>query len=161
MHRRYSKILDTLVIEGLFIQQPYMVNNAVSLKKGKEFTSADIQSAVKNLYRLGVFRSVDFYVTKDADSSASLLCKVAEFPIIESIEYSGNKKLKQKDFEEKMTMKKGQVVSDALLFDNVSIIDKLYSQKGYLLAEVKPNSSLPKFPAMSSSSFSMKGPRLL
>jgi len=34
-----------------------------------------------------------------------------------------------------MTMKKGQVLSDALLFDNVNIIKKLYAQKGYLLAE--------------------------
>ena len=142
----YSKKLDTLAIEGLFIQQPYTVYNAVPLKKGAEFTSADMQSALKNLYRLGVFRSVDLYVTKEADSSASLLCKVVEYPLIESIEYSGNKKLKQKDFEEKMTMKKGQVISDALLFDNVSIIGKLYSQKGYLLAEVKPELIPTKVP---------------
>jgi outer membrane protein insertion porin family len=92
--------------------------------------------AIKSLYKLGVFRSVDFFVTKEADSAVSLLCKVVEYPIIESIEYSGNKKLKQKDYEEKMTMKKGQVLSDALLFDNVNIIKKLYAQKGYLLAEI-------------------------
>ena len=132
----YSKKLDTLAVEGLFIQQPYTVYNAVSLKKGAEFTGADIQMAIKSLYKLGVFRSVDFFVTKEADSAASLLCKVVEFPIIEAIEYSGNKKVKQKDFEEKMTMKKGQVLSDALLFDNVNIIKKLYAQKGYLLAEI-------------------------
>ena len=124
----YSKKLDTLAVEGLFIQQPYTVYNAVSLKKGAEFTGADIQMAIKSLYKLGVFRSVDFFVTKEADSAASLLCKVVEFPIIEAIEYSGNKKVKQKDFEEKMTMKKGQVLSDALLFDNVNIIKKLYAR---------------------------------
>jgi outer membrane protein insertion porin family len=151
----HAKILDTLVIEGLFIQQPSVVTNAISLKKGKEFTSADIQTAIKNLYRLGAFRSVDFYVTKDVDSTVSLLCKVAEFPIIESIEYSGNKKLKQKDFEEKMTMKKGQVLSDALLFDNVNAIKKLYEQKGYLLAEVNPTLIPTKVPGNVIAKFSI------
>ena len=55
---------------------------------------------------------------------------------MESIEFSGNKKIKQKDFEEKMTLKKGLVASDALLFDNIAIMSKQYSQKGYLLADV-------------------------
>ena len=152
----YPKRLDTLAVEGLFIQQPYTVYNAISLKKGAEFASSDIQMAIKSLYKLGVFRSVDFYVTKETDSTASLLCKIAEFPLIESIEYSGNKKLKQKDFEEKMTMKKGQVASDALLFDNVNIIKKLYAQKGYLLAQITPALIPTKVPGNVIAKFSIK-----
>jgi outer membrane protein insertion porin family len=152
----YPKRLDTLAIEGLFIQQPYTVYNAVSLKKGAEFTSADVQMAIKSLYKLGVFRSVDFYVTKEADSTASLLCKIVEFPVLEALEYSGNKKLKQKDFEEKMTVKKGQVLSDALLFDNVNIIKKLYAQKGYLLAEITPALVPTKVPGNVIAKFSIK-----
>lgn len=133
-----AKILDTLVLEGLTSHQPSIVRNSIGLKEKSEFSAADVQNAVKSLYRLGYFRSVDFFVTRETDSAASLLCKLTEYPTIESIEFGGNKKLKQKDFEEKLTMKKGMVLSDALLFDNVAIIKKLYAQKGYLLAEVTP-----------------------
>ena len=115
-----------------------MIRNSIGLKEKSEFTPLDIQNAIKSLYRIGYFRTVDFFVTKENDSAASLLLKVSEYPTIESMEFSGNKKLKQKDFEEKLTMKKGMILSDALLFDNVAIIKKLYSQKGYLLAEVNP-----------------------
>jgi outer membrane protein insertion porin family len=133
-----AKILDTLVLEGLTSHQPAVVRNSIGLREKSEFSAADVQNAAKSLYRLGYFRSVDFFVTKETDSAASLLCKVTEYPSLESIEFAGNKKLKQKDFEEKLTMKKGMVLSDALLFDNVAIIKKQYAQKGYLLAEVTP-----------------------
>jgi outer membrane protein insertion porin family len=45
-----------------------------------------------------------------------------------------------------MTLKKGVEVSDALLFDNVNIIRKLYSQKGYLLVNIKPDVIPTKIP---------------
>jgi outer membrane protein insertion porin family len=131
-----AKILDTLMIEGLFIQQPSVVENAIGLKKGNEFTSPDIQAAIKNLYRLGYFRSIDLFAAKETDSTVSLQCKVVEFPVVELIEFSGNKKIKPKDLEEKLTLKKGLVASDALLFDNVTVIKKQYAQKGYLLADI-------------------------
>ena len=132
-----AKILDTLMIEGLFIHQPSIVENAVGLKKGSEFSSADVQIAIKNLYRLGMFSTIDMYAAKETDSTVSLLCKVTEFPIVELVEFSGNKKFKQKELEEKLTLKKGVVASDALLFDNVTIIKKQYAQKGYLLVDVR------------------------
>ena len=141
-----AKTLDTLKVQGCFIQQPSVVENAVGLRRGAEFSSADIQTAIKKLYRLGLFRTVDFVVTSEIDSAVSLLCKVTEYPIVEAIEFSGNKKFKQKDFEEKMTLKKGQVASDASLFDNVASIKKLYSQKGYLLAEVTAETIPSKVP---------------
>ncbi len=131
-----AKILDTLVIEGLLVQQPSVVENAIGIKKGNDFSSADIQVALKNLYRLGMFRTIDLYASKETDSAVSIICKVVEFPMVESIEFSGNKKIKQKDIEEKLTLKKGLVASDAVLFDNVNIIKKQYAQKGYLLADV-------------------------
>ena len=151
-----AKTLDSLKIEGCFIQQPVIVENAVGIRRGAEFSIADIQAATKKLYRLGLFKTVDFFVTKEADSAVSLLCKVTEFPIVENIEFSGNKKLKQKDLEEKMTLKKGQVASDALLFDNIVIMKKLYAQKGYLLAEITSELIPSKVPGNVTVKFKIK-----
>ena len=63
-----AKILDSLTIQGLFIQQPGVVENAIGLKKGSEFSSADVQAAIKKIYRLGLFRTVEFYVTNETDT---------------------------------------------------------------------------------------------
>jgi outer membrane protein insertion porin family len=141
-----AKILDTLVIEGLVVHQPSVVRNSMTLREKADFTPADIQMAVKSLYKTGLFRTVDFLVEKEADSSASLLLRVTEYPVCEVIEFSGNKKLKPKDFEEKMTLKKGMDLSDALLFDNVAIIRDLYDKKGYLLVDIKTEVMPTKIP---------------
>jgi outer membrane protein insertion porin family len=141
-----AKVLDTLVIEGLTWQQPTTVRNSIALREHAEFTASDIQQAIKSLYKLGYFKTVDFYVTRESDSSASLRCVLAENSTVEVIEFSGNKKLKQKDFEEKMTMKKGMMCTDALIADNAQIIRKLYAQKGFLLVDIKPEIMPTKIP---------------
>ena len=51
-------------------------------------------------------------VAGETDTSASLLLKVEEFPLCEGIEWSGLKKIKQKDLEEKLPLKRGLIVSD-------------------------------------------------
>ncbi len=131
---------------GLSVQQPTLVRNSIGLREHADFTAQDIQQAVKSLYRLGYFKSVDFYVTKETDSSASLTLTLAEYPMVEAIELSGNKKLGKKDLEDKMTIKKGAAGSDALIFENVTIIRKLYEQKGYLLADITTESIPTKIP---------------
>ena len=141
-----AKVLDTLVIEGLTWQQPSTVRNSIALREHAEFTAPDIQQAIKSLYKLGYFKTVDFYVTRESDSSASLRCVLAENSTVEVIEFSGNKKLKQKDFEEKMTMKRGMMCTDALIADNAQIIRKLYAQKGFLLVDIKPEIMPTKIP---------------
>ena len=95
-------------------------------------------------------------VTKEVDSAVSLLCKVTEFPIAEAIEITGNKKLGRKDLEEKMTVKKGQVVSDALLFDNVTVMKRLYAQKGYLLVDIVTEQTPTRIPGNVAVKFRIK-----
>jgi outer membrane protein insertion porin family len=141
-----AKMLDTLAIEGCVVHEPSVVRNGISLREKAEFSPSDIQMAIKSLYKTGLFKTVDVFVTREADSSASLLIKVTENPVCEVIEFSGNKKLKKKDFEEKMTLKKGVELSDALLFDNVNIIRKLYEQKGYLLVDITTDVIPTKIP---------------
>ncbi len=141
-----AKVLDTLVIEGLSIHQNSVVRNSMNLREKAEFTPADIQLAIKSLYKTGFFKTVDFFVTKETDSTATLLLKLTEYPVCEAIDYSGNKKLKAKDFEEKMTLKKGADVTEALVFDNVNIIRKLYEAKGYLLVDIKTELVPSKIP---------------
>jgi outer membrane protein insertion porin family len=141
-----SKVLDTLVIKGLTINTPNIVRNAVDLRRGREFTASDIKESVRKLYGTGLFRYVDIYSLEETDSSASLLIEVEEFPYCESIEYVGNKKLKQKDLEEKIPVKKGQIVTDNTVFRAQTHIKNLYEKKGYLLAEVTPTRVPSKVP---------------
>ena len=82
----------------------------------------------------------------ETDTSASLLLKVEEFPLCEGIEWSGLKKIKQKDLEDKLPLKRGQIVSDNAVFRAKSSIKDEYAKKGYLFADVQIEQAAGKAP---------------
>lgn len=131
-----GKVLDSLVIEGLSINSPAMVRNTIEVRTGQQFTITDIQESIRRLAEQGLFRKTDFYVLSENDTAASLKLVVDEYPICDTVEYHGNKKLKKKDFEEKVALKRGQIVTDAQLYNFKKKIRSLYLEKGYNLAEV-------------------------
>ncbi len=156
-----AKVLDSLRIEGLVVNQPQVVSNALELRKGREFTPADVQESIRKLYRLGYFRSVDVFVEAETDSSASLVLKLEEFPVVESIEYDGNKKIKDKDIEEKGILTLRQVLSDADLYKSKVALAEFYADKGYHLAQIDPELIKSRIPGNVIVKYNIKeGPRV-
>jgi outer membrane protein insertion porin family len=141
-----AKVLDTLVIEGLSINSPGVVRNALEIREKRSFTTSDIQESIRKLYALGLFKGIDFFITNETDSSASLKLSLIENSICENYEFHGNRKLKVKDLEEKITLKRGQILTDAVLFKNEKILRDLYAEKGYNLAEITTEQISTKVP---------------
>ncbi|MBD3346034.1 MAG: outer membrane protein assembly factor BamA [Chitinivibrionales bacterium] len=130
-------VLDTIKVDGLVVEsRAAMVRGQIPLKDGAEFDLRKIQEGIKNLYRLGLFESVKVLVENETDSTVSLVLQVKEYPIIESIEYAGNKKLKENDFEEVLTISSGQALSNSLEYESIQALKDLYAEKGYMLADV-------------------------
>lgn len=132
-----AKVLDTLVIEGAEIHSEAVIRNSIPLRTGKEFSATDVQESIRNLHHLGLFDQTTFFVTAETDSGVSMRLKVTENPAVESIEISGNKKLKERDLQEEITLRTGQVVGDAALYKSVREIKEAYAEEGYLQAQVE------------------------
>lgn len=142
-----SKVLDTLVVDGLLNpSRESIVRTHAGLRQGREFDPAHLQQAVKRLYYLGLFHAVDFYVTDETDSTVSLLLRLDEYPVLETVEFKGNRKLKDGDLEEELTIKEGRVLSDAEMERTIRAIEDAYAEKGYLLAEIEVDTSATKVP---------------
>ncbi len=141
-----AKVLDTLVIEGLSINSPGVVRNALDIREKRQFTTSDIQESIRKLYSLGLFKGIDFFIINETDSSASLKLSLIENSICENYEFHGNKKLKAKELEEKITLKRGQILTDAVLFKNEKILRDFYAEKGYNLAEIATEQISTKVP---------------
>ncbi len=156
-----ARVLDTLVIEGLSINSDNAIRHSTGLYTGRDFSAADLQDAIRRLNELQLLRKIDFYLLAETDTSASLKLKVEEFPICESVEYHGNKKIKKKDLEEKATIKKGQILTDAAVFDEKRQILEMHAEKGYNLAEVTPEKIPTKIPGNVILKFTIKeGPKV-
>jgi outer membrane protein insertion porin family len=141
-----AKVLDTLIIKGLAVNAPSVIRNNIGFRRGSKLSPAEVKESIKKLYGLGLFRSIDMFVVAETDTSASLLLKVEEFPLCEGIEWSGLKKIKQKDLEEKMGLKRGQIVSDNAIFHAKSYVKDEYAKKGYLFADVQIEQAAGKAP---------------
>jgi len=131
-----AKILDNIKIEGTLVANPDAVSDAVLLRPGSDVTPADIQESVRRVYKLGHFRKVDFFIDGETDSSVSLKLVLEEFPIVDKVEFSGNRKIKRKALEEKKLLRFFAPLSDAQLHKSKQTILDMYAEKGYLLAEV-------------------------
>ena len=131
-----AKALDAVRIDGLLVASPEVVTDALLLREGQEFTPADVQESIRRLHRLGLFRKIDFLIDGETDSTVSLLLALEEFPIVDKIEFEGNRKIKKKELEEKKVLHIHLPLSDAQLHRSRQTILDMYAEKGYLLAEV-------------------------
>jgi outer membrane protein insertion porin family len=141
-----AKMLDSLTLTGYLLNSRSIIHNNILLRQGTPFTANDVKESIRKCAGLNLFRAVEVFVTKETDSSASLLLQVEEYPFCESIEYAGLKKIKAKDFEEKLPIKQRQIVTDNDVFRAEQVIKKKYEEKGYLLAEVKAERVESKVP---------------
>jgi outer membrane protein insertion porin family len=133
---RSVKIIDVRV-EGNKVAEANVIKLNSGLVAGREISGEDVQNAIKQLWALDMFSDIQILVDKQIGDGIYLAIKVDEYPKLEKIEISGNKKLKNKELEEKLDLYKGQIITPVQINKNVSKLKKLYESKGYLLANIK------------------------
>ncbi|NOZ60626.1 MAG: outer membrane protein assembly factor BamA [Calditrichaeota bacterium] len=135
--RQTTKLLG-VTVEGNKTADATIVQINSGLTPGKEITSDNIQSAIKNLWSLHLFSNIEIIVDKEVPGGVYLTIRVEEYPRLDKIELVGNKKLKKDDIDKELDFYRGQVLSNFQINKAVRQLKKLYREKGYLLATIKP-----------------------
>lgn len=133
----WQKPILSVSVDGLQSADTFLVLNSSGLVQGDILMPGLVQDAVKGVYSLGLFSDVEI----DADAvegGIRLHIRVVEYPKLRNLKFSGNKKIKKKTLEEKVTLFEGRLVSPGEIKNNVERIKKLYAEKGYLLVGVEP-----------------------
>ncbi len=125
-------------VEGNKTASSSLILSAAAINKGDQLTAATTQEAVRRLYGLGFFKDVSVDA-EEITGGVSLVIKVIELPKLAGIEFKGNKKIKTKEFNEKLKLAVGSYVSPGLIFQKKSEMLDLYGKKGYFLASVEPS----------------------
>ncbi|MFZ5516752.1 MAG: outer membrane protein assembly factor BamA [Candidatus Zhuqueibacterota bacterium] len=135
--RASVKVLG-VTAEGQKTADPTIIQINSGLTSGKEITSDEIQTAIKNLWSLNIFSDIQVLLDKEVAGGVYLTIRVKEYPRLEKVELEGNKKLKKDEIDKELDFYKGQVLSAHQINQAKRKIKKLYADKGYLLAEVAP-----------------------
>ena len=114
------------------------------LREGQTITPADFPRAIKRLWQLGLFQDVQIKYDEESDEGLSLSINVKENYILGQIIFKGNKKIKDRKFNDEITLTKGQRIKPNTIRETKELIQNLYIEKGYLNANISSQLSAPK-----------------
>ncbi|MDO9577718.1 MAG: outer membrane protein assembly factor BamA [Candidatus Cloacimonadales bacterium] len=129
-----SLILD-IEITGNQNIDTELIRSMLTLEIGDMLDPEKAAKSINNLYQLGVFEDV-LIEKENLAQGISLVVSVKEFPIVDKIEFSGNKKISTNKLLESIELKSGSYWSPFLQKEVEAAILAAYKEKGFHLAEV-------------------------
>lgn len=128
-------LLD-VVIEGNKTIPEDEIARKIKSRPGRPPMAKLIKEDVRTLYATKWFFSVEPRY-RQTDSGLILVFRVIERPILQKVEYKGNKKIKTRDLENLTGMRPGGAFDVALNREAGNRIRTYYQEKGYLFCEVE------------------------
>ena len=113
------------------------------LKSGEIVTLADFPRAIKRLWQLSLFKDIQINYDKENAEGIDLVIKVEENYILGELKFDGNKKIKDRKFEDEINITKGQRIQPNTLIELSKEIKDIYLDKGYLNVSISPSIELP------------------
>jgi len=112
---------------------------SLPIKAGDQITipGQQIPGLLQYLWNLQYFSNIEIAQTELGGENIKLNFKVAEYPILENVEFQGNKKYKDKELLKTSSLVIGRRISKQELLNAANKIEKQYADKGYLTAGVE------------------------
>ena len=137
-----SFTLKQINIDGNAATSDNMILYTSGLKNGQKVSAEDFRRAVKRLWDLGVFNNVLIHFDGETPEGILITIEVKESPVLGDVIFSGNKKLKDKKFEEELSYRRGMRIKPNFTTDAINQMKKLYLEDGYFLANIEVESKI-------------------
>ncbi len=134
------KILDREIIARIAIQgNRYIEKDAIALvlksREGDLYSPEALQEDLRQIYGMGYFSDVRIE-SEDVPGGKEVTFIVVERPVVSQIKIQGNKQIKTPDIQKTLGVKLGRVLDQNQVRKDAEAIRKLYTDKGYLSAEI-------------------------
>lgn len=120
-------------VEGTQRIEPSTVLSYMDTAAGDEFDSDKLDTSLKNLFGTGLFADVSFY-----QEGNDLVVVVVENPIINQIAFEGNKKVKDDDLRNEISLRQRNVLTRTKVQADVERIQDIYRIGGRFSADIQP-----------------------
>lgn len=134
-----DKPISEIRFDGLVTVQRGDIEGVTRPYVGKKFTESLFQDLQAALYNLDYFDGLivpTAIKANDAGSAVILLFKVTEKPVVDSIDFSGNDKLRTGELQNVLTVKKGDLINAAKVNNDEQALVTYYRDRGFLDATV-------------------------
>ena len=123
-------------VDGNKLASETMIRYTAGLRQNEVINVADFSRAVKRLWQLGLFEDVQIKIDKETPDGFFITIQVQETPILGTVHYKGNKKLKDKQLQDELEFYLGQRIKPHVLIESITKLKDFYAEDGFLLAKV-------------------------
>ena len=141
--RKDEITITEVTVQGNLATSKNTIIFTAGLRKGQNVSISDFPRAVKRLWQLGLFQDVQIKIDEETSDGLSIIIEVKENYILGDIVFNGNKKIKNKKFDDEIKLSSGQRIKPSTLMDVEKSIRLLYADKGYLNVDIFSELSKP------------------
>ena len=139
---------DAITIKEIYIDGNNLVNtqnilNKLNIKIGTKFDKDLVQEDLKNIYKMGYFTEKIKAVPQQTDSGIALRIQVEENVPVTGFNVTGNNVVSGEEILKLLNNQEGLPQNITELNNSIKEIEKLYADKGYILARVQKISDDP------------------
>ncbi len=139
---------DEITIKEIYVNGNNLVNTEAILKQlniktGSKFNKTAIQEDLKSIYKMGYFTEKIKAVPKRTNSGITLYIQVEENVPVTGFNVSGNQVVQAEDILKLLSKQEGLPQNIVELNNSIKEIEKLYADKGFILARVTKISDDP------------------
>ena len=142
----WGKTVSEITFEGLKSVKKSELTGITNSFVGKPFTESAYSDLVDRLYALDMFDDITPYAKHDQKKNDQILLvfQVKERPVLKSISFSGNKKIRNGELRDAVTIKTDDIyVESKVLLEERKLRD-VYLKKGYTEATVSHKTETEK-----------------
>jgi outer membrane protein insertion porin family len=140
-------VIKQILVKGNISVEEEVIRTSLSTKVGTVYNPDLITRDIQKIYDIGLFADVAIDV-EPVEGGVQVTFIVKERSIVETIEITGNKEVKQEDIRDVLAINVRAIFDPLKMRDSVQKIKELYGKKGYynveVTSEVKPNPKEPE-----------------
>ena len=124
---------NTIAIEGNIRVDDSTLFGLAGFGRGESVSAGQLNAAYGNIAASGLFETVEF-----VPQGSTLLIRVSEYPIINIVNFEGNRRVDDDAITEIVQTRSGRVLSPSQVEADARAIAELYAQRGRSAAEITP-----------------------
>jgi len=134
-------ILADVLVTGKISYNEQTVITFTGLEKGQaiQVPGEEISTAIKKLWKLGLFSDVNFYIDRVQNDSIWLELAINELPKLSEARIQGVRKGKSEALLKDTQLTKGKIVNENLITTTKNYIENKYKKDGYYNAKAAIN----------------------
>jgi outer membrane protein insertion porin family len=124
--------VNEIIIKGNKFISSDIIKENLKIKEGDIFNIEDLRDNIRSLYDMGYFSDINTEFEEFSDNKINIILLITENPLVNKIEFKGNRILSSLDLIELINTRPGKILNYNIIKQDIEIINEEYNKKGYI-----------------------------